>query len=320
MSETVTAPVTTTAPPVPPVVVAPAEAVAPVVTTPVDPPKPPPEPRESRNVQANLKLLRDRATLDAERAKFAEQQKTWQAIEEARKSKDPLKVLQAAGVPADVQSEYLLNGGVAPNAKELEVENTLKETKEQITKLQAEQQKFIEQQQAAQIEQARQEAFSLIKGAAEKLPWINALGANEAVIAEVKAQHARGETPDFEKASLAVESRISGEMGGTLKKLVAVPSIRTMLETALKEGAAPIVEKPPIDPKAAPAPSDPTAPPANELAAALRKSTPANFQRRGTTLSNAMSASPTSTQLPARPKTPAQLWEQQQAKFRNGGA
>lgn len=251
-----------------------------------------------------LNILRARQQLEQDKAALAPAQK----IVEAAKSKDAMRILQAAGMSAEDVAKFLVGGGAVTEqpkpTKVGELEAKLTEQQkviEGLSKAETERQQQVRQ---AEEKAARDEAIAAL-AAAPDLVWVNALGQGDAVIAELQAAAKRGETPEFEAVAKQVEAKFAATMPAYLDKLVANPSVRTAIEAALaKAGKA-------AAPAAGTAPVKPEEKPAEQPAA------PGGFVvKRRNTLSNDLSASGGGN---GKPKTPDEIWAAQVAKFKATG-
>lgn len=340
------APIGTTPPAVPPPAAAAAPtppAAPPAAAVPVTPPASPPgaptaptaadakpsepaaaaaaaPPAETpRQVAEKLKLLRDRQALEADRTTHAEDIRLAKDVRAARDTKDPVKALAALGYKPDEIAAFLVNGAGAP-AKPAEpkaptLEEQLAETRKTVDELKTGAQKQAQEQRTAQEQEARAEALQIVADAKETLPFVNALGQGDAVIAEWQSMHkkaAPGVEVSFEEAAKAVEARFAAQMPAQFDRLVAVPAVRAALEAAL----AKMKPVPPAVPPAAPG-APVVVPPAAEEKKPELPPDPNPMGRWKTqrrTLSNDIHAPPAAP--PAKPKTEVEVWRQQVDKFK----
>jgi hypothetical protein len=262
----------------------------------------------SKQAAEKLKLLRDRQALDTERTQFAEAQKKHTALVEAIGSKDPVKVLRAAGLTPEEVAKFMLNGaGTTADPKHLALEEKLTAQAKAVEELQNANKAAAEQARKQAEQAARAETIAQIAEAKEALPWVNALEQGDAVIAEMQAEFKKtGVMPELEATAKVVEARIAAQMPTYIEKLVSFPAVKTLLEAALAkvgkpaEGAAAqqqaTTQQKPEEKKAQPAESGGWA-----------------VKRR--TLSNDLNGAGGG---PQKPKTEAQLWAELEARFKAG--
>lgn len=229
------------APVVPPPVapaVPPAAAAAPVVP-PAAPVVVPPVAVEK------LRVLREQAQLAADRAEFVKQNevlaakqkaldeaaKSTAALSEAMKSKDPAKLLAAAGYTPEEIAQKLAPIAAPADPKVAELERRLSELDDR-DKTRTEKQRTAEEQ------DAREEALAAIAADKDGLPFVNALNLGDRVLTEMFEEHKKSGKMDYEATAKAVEARAVASMPAYLDKLLATPALRTMVQASLAKLAA----------------------------------------------------------------------------------
>jgi hypothetical protein len=231
-----------------------------------DAPKAEPVKDTPRQAAEKLRLLQDRAEFEKQRAAFAEAQKKLaeektatearlkaaeeklklaEQVEAAKASGDPTKALAALGFKPDQIAAFLANGGAAPKP----VDPEIAELKAKIAELTEAESKRTVAARTAEEQAARDEVLATIAEDKETLPWVNALGQGDAVIAQMQAEHKKSGTMDYTAAAKTVEARIAAQMPTYLEQLVAFAPVRAMLESVLAKGKAPAAT--PVDGKPA---------------------------------------------------------------------
>lgn len=198
--------------------------------------------RGSRIAAEKLRVLQERSKLEQTRAQIVEESKALNEWKQTIASKDPLKILKAAGMTPEQTAQFLLNGGTMPpaDAKVQELETRLQETQTIVKSFQQKQEETVQAQQKAEVDEARAQAIAAIGEAKEQLPWVNALGQGAAVIDEMNAHYKKtGEMIDLEQAALQVEKRLSDAMPSYLKGLVGNAHVKDLLKKILAEVDAP---------------------------------------------------------------------------------
>lgn len=286
-----------------PVPSSPAPAATAAAAAPVTPSVATDVAQNSRQATEKLRLLRDRQAFEADRTSFQKEREAHAQLAQALKSKDPVKILQAGGLSSDEVAKFLVNGAGAPeNAKLSELEGRLsaqQQALDAVTK--AETERAAGTRKAAEQE-ARDEALAIFADAKDTLPWVNALGQGDAVIAEMRATYKKtGEMPDIEASAKAVEARLAAQMPAYIEKLVAFPAVKELLQAALAKVAKPETSVVPALPAMAEAKDE-----------VKLETKPSGWKVQRRTLSNDMNA----VGAPARPKTESEIWRELQSKFK----
>lgn len=257
-----------------------------------------------------LKLLRERDALNAQTAALEKEKQRVAEFNEAAKSRDAMRILQAAGFTSDEVARFLIGAQAAPGAtstpaEKSETEKQLEEALRSIEALKQANDARTQSEKQAEEQAARTEALHAISESKE-LPWVNALGMGDAVLARMQAEFQKSGTfPELEATAKAVETELVAQMPAYFERLLQIPQVRSVFDAALA--------------KVSGTPATPPVAGASAPAAALVAPEPprAVFHPVGRrTLSNDLNAS---GGAPQRPRSPTEAWREVQRKYQAGG-
>ena len=260
----------TTPPPGPgtPPPAAPAAPAAAPVTAPAPPALTAPGAPNSKIALEKANLLREKAVLEQERAALKGDKEQVAAWKQVAESKDPAKILAAAGLgEADIAAWLVSGGKTAPDEKQVKLDQRLSAAEQRVKDIEEQAKREKDAASERAINEWKRETAANIEGNAEAYPHIAALGQGHLIYGEIERHfnETGGEILDEEQAAANVEKRIAETFPAQLERVLKVPKLREMIEKALKPADAP----PPAGTPPAPAATE-ASPVATSVNQALR--------------------------------------------------
>lgn len=201
------------------------------------------------------KLQREREAFKNQQAQHAEKLKRVDAIEAAKASNNPAKILEAAGFPKEKVAEWLLNGEstvkLAPEVQEIksELEMTKQEFKAYKDELAAKAQEATKAQETEEAKAYRAEIVAQVE--TDAFPLVKANGMAQRVLDVIKEHHEKTDGwLEPEAAAKYVEDKLAEQLPAYLDNLYSSPKMREITKAAIARAEAkdkpkeePVVQK-----------------------------------------------------------------------------